>query len=228
MWGYAPEELAGRSYFDLVHPDDAIKTALAAAEIKDGLHTRSFKNRYIRKDGSSVYIMWSSRWSEQQQMLFAVARDVTDSYFAEEALRASVERTRLVVATARDAFIGMDAAGTVTDWNPQAEQIFGWSNPEAMGKQVSELIIPSHLRDLHMRGLSNFLRAGAASISNQRMELPALTKCGYEILIEITISPIRIAGYVYIQCFCAGHYRAQKSRKRTAGRQGSCRSRNPG
>ncbi len=213
MWGYAPEELVGRSYSDLVHPDDAARTAHAAAEIKDGLHTRSFKNRYIRKDGSNVHVMWSSRWSEEQQMLFAVARDVTDSYFAEEALRASVERTRLVVATAHDAFIGLDAAGVVTDWNPQAEQTFGWSSAEAMGRPVSELIVPAHLREMQARGLSDFLRTGAAAVLNQRIELPALTKGGSEILVEITVSPIRIADTYIFSAFARDITARKKAEK---------------
>ncbi len=83
IFGYAPEEMVGRSMIALVHPDDVPKTLQAAAEIKAGMPKTHFENRYIRKDGRVVHVMWSARWSEADQVRISVARDVTELKRAE-------------------------------------------------------------------------------------------------------------------------------------------------
>ena len=77
IFGYAPEEVIGRSMIELVHPADRDLTLHAAGEIMSGDPQYHFENRYVRKDGQVVHIMWSARWSEQHQLRIAVARDVT-------------------------------------------------------------------------------------------------------------------------------------------------------
>ena len=65
------------------------------------------------------------------------------------------------LSTALDAFIGMDAAGVITEWNVQAEQMFGWPRQEAIGRLLSATIIPAQHREAHERGLRHFLAAGS-------------------------------------------------------------------
>lgn len=77
LLGYTPEELLGRSMIELVHPEDRERTLTAAADIMDGRPGMHFVNRYIRKDGRVVEIMWSARWLEDERLRLAVARDVT-------------------------------------------------------------------------------------------------------------------------------------------------------
>lgn len=78
LFGYAPEELRGRNMIELVHPDDRARTLSAVDEIMDGGPLMHFENRYVRKDGRIVHIMWSARWSESDRLRLAVARDVTE------------------------------------------------------------------------------------------------------------------------------------------------------
>jgi PAS domain S-box-containing protein len=66
VWGYSPAELSGRLYIEMVHPDDVEKTNRAAAEIMDGHAKDSFENRYLRRDGSFVNMLWSAVWSEAE------------------------------------------------------------------------------------------------------------------------------------------------------------------
>jgi PAS domain S-box-containing protein len=67
----------------------------------------------------------------------------------ERALRQSEARTRLVLDTAPDAFITLDRDGIITTWNVAAEQMFGWSAIEAIGKPMRGLIIPPEFRERH-------------------------------------------------------------------------------
>ena len=81
-----------------------------------------------------------------------------------------------VIDTANDAFIAIDAAGVITDWNPQAETTFGWSREEAIGRTLAELIIPAEHRDAHIEGLHRYVVTGNGPILNKRIELQALDR----------------------------------------------------
>ncbi|TPG50097.1 GGDEF domain-containing protein [Rhodanobacter glycinis] len=83
IFGYTPEEIIGRSMIELVHPDDRERTLRAANEIMAGQPKPHFQNRYARKDGRIVHIMWSATWSEADGMRIAVARDITELKRAE-------------------------------------------------------------------------------------------------------------------------------------------------
>lgn len=83
IFGYDQEEIVGRTVAEMVHPDDRERTMQAAREVRTGDSKTYFENRYIRKDGSTVHIMWSARWSEADQLRIAVARDITDRKHAE-------------------------------------------------------------------------------------------------------------------------------------------------
>jgi len=77
IFGYKPEEMIGRSMLELIHPDDKAKTLQTAAEIMQGQPKVDFENRYLRKDGRVVHLLWSARWSDADQLRVAVARDIT-------------------------------------------------------------------------------------------------------------------------------------------------------
>lgn len=76
--GYTPQELIGQRMIDLVVPEDRARTLARVNEIVGGAASPHFENRYLRKDGRTVDIMWSARWSEADQLRVAVARDVTE------------------------------------------------------------------------------------------------------------------------------------------------------
>jgi PAS domain S-box-containing protein len=87
LWGYSQEELIGRQYIDLVVPEDVAKTNEASATIMAGQNATDFENRYRHKDGSQVHVMWTASWSEEQQLFFSVARDITQRHADEEKLK---------------------------------------------------------------------------------------------------------------------------------------------
>jgi PAS domain S-box-containing protein len=98
---------------------------------------------------------------------------------------------------ALDGFIGMDAAGVITDWNVQAEQMFGWPRQEAIGQLLSATIIPAQHREAHEQGLRHFLATGEGPMLNKRVEITGCHRDGYEIPIELAISPALGQGGAY-------------------------------
>lgn len=86
IFGYTPEEMAGKQMLDLVHPEDRERTLQSIDRVMAGYLQRYFENRYIRKDGQVVYISWSATWSEDHQLRIGVARDITQRKFDDDEL----------------------------------------------------------------------------------------------------------------------------------------------
>ena len=116
---------------------------------------------------------------------------------AEAALLQSQERNRAIVDTALDGVITIDAAGIVTEWNAQATAIFGWTREEAMGRLLSDTIIPERDREAHAQGIREYLKTGVGPVLNRRIEIAARHKEGHEFPVELAVSPARV-GEAYI------------------------------
>lgn len=143
---------------------------------------------YLIKGEANSFIHRSLRYAiERKQMEDALARSET--------------QLRQIIETAKDALIVMDAGGGITEWNPQAEKIFGWPRSEALGRLVAETIIPPHLREAHRKGFAKFLETGDAKVSNRTLELPALRRDGHQFTVEISVSPFEIGNQRLFSAF---------------------------
>ncbi len=98
-FGYKPEEMIGRNMIDLVHPEDRPRTIQAVDRIMDGFLQQHFENRYVHKDGRVVHLMWSARWSDEDRLRLAVARDITELKHAQTKQNALYEITEAAHAT---------------------------------------------------------------------------------------------------------------------------------
>ena len=117
------------------------------------------------------------------------------------ATRGSEARIRTILETAQDAFIGMGRDGRVTDWNPRAATIFGWSQAEVMGQELDQIVIPAALRTAHRHGLQRYLLSGEQKVIGTRLQLTALRRNGEEFPIEMTIAQIDIDGEMSFGAF---------------------------
>jgi PAS domain S-box-containing protein len=95
--------------------------------------------------------------------------------------------THRIIESAMDAYVGIDAAGLVTDWNRSAEVAFGWSKDEVLGRSLVDLIVPPESRSADDAGLLHHERTGEAPILDRRMEMTALHRDGHPFPIEIVI-----------------------------------------
>lgn len=99
-----------------------------------------------------------------------------------------------VLETALDAVIVMKSDGIVAGWNAIAEATFGWSKEQAIGRQLSELIIPHRYREAHHRGLNRFLATGDGPLIDHRVEISGLRSSGEEFPVELSITSTDISG----------------------------------
>jgi PAS domain S-box-containing protein len=93
----------------------------------------------------------------------------------------------------RDAVVVADAnTQRIVLWNPAAERMFGYSSSEALRLRV-EALVPDHLKAPHRAGIARYAQTGRGPYldSEEAMELPAVTKNGQRINVELSLSPIR-------------------------------------
>jgi len=94
LLGYTEQEALARPYIEFVHPDDRERTTAEAGRIAEGQTATSFDNRYVCKDGSYRWIEWTATPVVEEQLIYAVARDVTERRQVETDLREAKERNR--------------------------------------------------------------------------------------------------------------------------------------
>lgn len=119
-----------------------------------------------------------ARVAERTQELDAAVADT----------RRNERRVRAVIDGALDAFVGVDTRGRITDWNPRAEEIFGWTRDDVLGKNVSDTIIPPRFREAHEAGMRRFALTGSSGVVGKRLQLFARRSNGEEFPVEMSIA----------------------------------------
>jgi PAS domain S-box-containing protein len=127
-----------------------------------------------------------------------VARDITAKKKAREALLESEQMARGVIDSSLDAFIQLDEAGLVTDWNPQATAIFGWSRTEAIGQNLGKLIIAPAQREMHEERIANLLKTAQSSTVGVRFQEHCIGRDGKPLVVDVAVTALhRREGFVF-------------------------------
>src|SRR6516165_10100939 len=84
--GYSLEELYAKPFIEFVHPDDRTATLTQMEVLAKGLDVIDFENRYIAKDGSERWFIWSAHASEDDGLIYAIAYDITERKLTETEL----------------------------------------------------------------------------------------------------------------------------------------------
>jgi PAS domain S-box-containing protein len=111
---------------------------------------------------------------------------------AERAVQDSEARKSAVVQSALDCIVTMDSEGRVVEFNPAAEQTFGYGADEAIGEELANLIVPPEMRERHRAGLARYLSTREPRMLNHRVELSAVRRDGSRFPVELTITAIDV------------------------------------
>jgi PAS domain S-box-containing protein len=188
--GEIGEIVAGSERADFPRQTERLILSVAANQASIGLQGARFLSEQKRV-ASELDQRVAQRTAELAAANEELRQEIADRKRAEEAFRRVERQTRSIVDSALDAVIVMDADGIITDWNKQAEEIFGWTRSEALGRRMSETIIPAQYRLSHERGLQHFFKTGEGPVLNNRIEITALRRDGGEFPVELTITPLK-------------------------------------
>jgi two-component system sensor histidine kinase/response regulator len=187
LYGYTPAEVIGRSVTVLVPADRPDEVPAILARLQAGETVDHFETTRVRKDGSRVPVALtiSPVLDKDGNVVAAstIARDISERRQIEE----QAARFEGILAAAEDAFIEMDTAGTITQWNPAAERLFGWGAEQAIGRRLTELLVPERYRRAHEEGLRRFLETGERRVIGTRVEVEALRHDGTEIPVGLSV-----------------------------------------
>ena len=107
-------------------------------------------------------------------------------------LRGQLQLLHAMMNSSLDCVLTIDSHGVVREFNEAAEKTFGYSREYAVGKQMSELIVPPNLREAHESGMERYLKTGHGPVLNNRIEITAMRADGSEFPVELAIVPVRV------------------------------------
>jgi PAS domain S-box-containing protein len=198
--GYLPEDIIGRKPGELLQgPSTDPKTI---ADMRDAITAGlGFQKEILNyhKDGSTYWIDVEVQPIRDENgrlvQFIAVEQDISARKSAEEAARASEARQIAIMDAALDCIITIDCNGRLLEFNPAAEQTFGYVRDEILGFDFAELIIADSHVGAHRAGMARYLQTNISHILRQRLRnLPAKRSDGSVFPAELTVVPMLANG----------------------------------
>jgi PAS domain S-box-containing protein len=215
---FVPENFSEEKFFQLVHPDDRKSLQQKTRQlIRTGGDFQEEFRLAVRSEGAVRWIAAVAAvvrdGPNQPPRLHGVHFDITRRKVAADSLRQNEHRLRMILNTALDGIVTIDAKGAIADWNAEAQRIFGWTKAEALGKNFATTITtPRNSRELN-RNFRQHARTGLSSMLNRRVEITALHRDGNEFPAELSITPSIVDEQVWFTAFL----RDITERRRTEG-----------
>jgi PAS domain S-box-containing protein len=189
-FGKSVEELSQWAVDDTIHPDDRpayLQAFQRSFAVGDPFEYEAVRTR--RFDG--VYRWFNMRGLPLRDLHGHIVRwyflltEVDDRKRAEDELRRSEARHRVVVETASDAVVSIDESGAIILANPATNRLFGYSPDELIGKPLT-VLMPGAMRNLHEAGLKRYLETGTKRLNWQGTEMTAMRANGEEFPAEVS------------------------------------------
>lgn len=185
------ESLIGKNWKDLLPPD------IYKSRYEIGLKAiRKNEIQYFEDKRKGYYfqnIFVPLKLSKDKINLQIISRDITQFKRTQEKLKENEEKFRSITTSAQDAIVIIDDNGKITFWNKAAERTFGYTENEALGKKVHDLLM-SEKYDITkiIQGFSQFKKQGEGPVIGKTQEFQARRKNGEEFPVELSVSSITI------------------------------------
>ncbi|TCP15193.1 PAS domain S-box-containing protein/diguanylate cyclase (GGDEF)-like protein [Crenobacter luteus] len=183
----------------LVRDDDGAPLYLVA--VVEDIDARKRMEAELQRAHRELEARVAERTADLASANLELSREIHERERYQRWLAEEEARFRTILANATDAFVAVDEAGTIVEWNRSAERIFGWSRDEAVGRPLADTIIPDTMRAAHHAGFTRFCASGEGRILDQRIELPARRRDGSEFPTELTLSANHLGGRRIVSAF---------------------------
>ena len=201
LYGYTAAEMVGSDVTRLLPPDRLGEEKELLARLFSGEQVSRFETRRQRKDGTIIEVSLSmAPMRDTDDTVIGastVAHDITDRVRAEQRRRVEREQLEMIMAAASDPFFTMDGDGVISEWNRQAEHVFGWSRTEIIGRNVTGTVLPPRYRG----ALRRLLDGRWDWLLDRPTEMTAMHRDDHEIPVELTMWCIRHNGGAHFHGF---------------------------
>lgn len=185
MVGYTEEELLALTLQDITHPQDLPANMTQVRNMSVDGKSFVMEKRYIRKDGTPIWVSNHISAVKDQdgkvREAVAVVVDITARRRALEAER----RLAAIISSSQDAILAIDLNMVITDWNGGAEQVYGYTAEEVLGRSVS-ILIPEDRVDEERRIIER-IKAGELVEPHDTVRRH---RSGREVEVSLSVSPI--------------------------------------
>lgn len=196
MFGYSREELIDQNIAKLMSDQNA---TLLRGDIhnfiqngKSQLIGQPFESQGLHKNKDVIPIEVSiNTFDNSDNISFAgFIRDISDRKKAHAREKKALAQFEEAVQSALDAIIVIDSKDRIISFNPAAEEIFGYTSEETIGKKMANLIVPEKYRDAHLAGMQHYLDTGEGPVLGNRIEIEGVRKSGEEFELELAVRNI--------------------------------------
>ncbi len=137
---------------------------------------------------TQVEQIFLEKLTETEKLNWQLSQKIKEAEEAQNRAQKNEVLLRSVITSSLDGMITLNDEGDIITWNPAAEEMFGYSQEEAIGHKMADLIVPPEYKDAHKNGFNRFLKTHASNIMNRRLELKAMRKDGSKFPAELTIT----------------------------------------
>jgi PAS domain S-box-containing protein len=196
MLGFSQEELIGKHTGEMSPNDEKhIEIGMKMlTELRAEGYIKNFEAYWSRKDGSlcpiELNITLLKDRNGNKAGSVAIIRDISERKKSEEALRESDERFRSLIEQANDAIFFVDGSGTIQFWNRQAEELYGYTADEVLGKPHS-IIVPQRFQEAHKKWMEKFLSGDETAVSGKIVQGIGERKDGSEFYAETSTAILK-------------------------------------
>jgi PAS domain S-box-containing protein len=152
--GYEPEDLLGRNISGFIHPDDQTNTFQEVDHLNQGMNTLSFVNRYKAITGDFRTIDWKANQGEDDGLIYAIGRDITEHRANVSKLRRSEEKYRSIFENIQDVYLMAGLDGKIVEVSPSVEQMFLYDREELIGAPAEILYADPSKREEVVRSIN--------------------------------------------------------------------------
>ena len=193
LLGFNKDEVIGRTWKELGIFTDETRAAILQKADSNG-KVANVEANLNAKNGNIKNVLLSAEniFIQDKKYRLTVVHDITERKHAEQELQKSEEQYRSVAQSAIDAIVTTDGKGMITGWNKGAEKIFGYTEAEISGKELSA-IIPDNYAEQHKTGIQRIEAGGESRVIGRTAELTGLHKNGNVFPIDLSLSAFETA-----------------------------------
>ncbi len=191
MLGYTKDELIGKSFLELTHPEDVPTDRALAKKLFDKILPRyQLEKRFLTKSGAVIWckVSASSILDLEGTPLFrlSIVENITEQRDSEIALKQSEERFRALTDSANDAIVSATDTGNIIYFNQAATKLFGYTSPEALNRPFS-FLMPAGITQEQDEEFRRAFAGGTSKLTGRTSEWTGLTKEGREFPLELSL-----------------------------------------